>query len=152
MRPAPILGFPSSSKKAAIYDGCNLRAEISVFRVQDPQRRQPSTTAATCCAVVAVWRCCGSSKKAAIYDGCNCYRIAGRKICRDSSKKAAIYDGCNNKNSQFSAEQLNPQRRQPSTTAATGKPTPRTATSASSKKAAIYDGCNGCYQTAHMSP
>src|SRR5690625_5854608 len=107
-----------SSKKAAIYDGCN-RNSISRSCSRDaPQRRQPSTTAATLgqaldqarhsllkegshlrrlqlTALVAFVLISESSKKAAIYDGCNT-RSATEQL-RDalSSKKAAIYDGCN---------------------------------------------------------
>src|SRR5690625_3351157 len=60
-----------SSKKAAIYDGCNTNVERS--------------------AAVPV----KSSKKAAIYDGCNVKTINVHLKPEASSKKAAIYDGCN---------------------------------------------------------
>src|SRR5690625_464926 len=61
-----------SSKKAAIYDGCN--------RVMQLRDRQVTP----------------SSKKAAIYDGCNAGAAAAATTpTTASSKKAAIYDGCN---------------------------------------------------------
>src|SRR5690625_1276618 len=68
---APELKIDGSSKKAAIYDGCNLSAVTNPKQTRKgPQSRQPSTTAATLLAAL-LNTARSSSKKAAIYDGCN---------------------------------------------------------------------------------
>src|SRR5690625_1276620 len=170
------------------------RSVWGVDRAHTPQRRQPSTTAAT----TPHRRCCprtqnrwvlkegshlrrlqligsykpeanpqGPSKPAAIYDGCN---LAGRII---EHRPEFLKEGSHLRRLQLghvlslSFLILFPQRRQPSTTAATWcrssrtscyrvvlkegshlrrlQPAPAecaTVGGYSSKKAAIYDGCN----------
>src|SRR5690625_4641303 len=134
-----------SSKKAAIYDGCNRRrlarsgmqsrilregnhlrrlqpqavGEVS-HPIADPQRRQPSTTAATCGRATHD-RLVRSSKKAAIYDGCNfranCSLVGWIDPQRRQPSTTAATPGCD-RNAR--PRICTPQRRQPSTTAATG--------------------------------
>ena len=115
---------------------------IGIYR-RDPQRRQPSTTAAT----LSSWRNLAASKL--LKEGSHLRRlqqhehgipVAGWQL---SSKKAAIYDGCNaSAGTSCTRPVRTPQRRQPSTTAATTGDSRVDAHDDSSKKAAIYDGCN----------
>src|SRR5690625_1522620 len=107
-----------------------------------PQRRQPSTTAATV-GPVAVEQCGDSSKKAAIYDGCNLLPLPARGWARSPQRRQPSTTAATHATTASGAGGGAPQRRQPSTTAATGFRAPGDEPLAvSSKKAAIYDGCN----------
>ena len=110
--------FAGSSKKAAIYDGCNQGSRRLLNRTDSILKEGSHLRRLQLAVIVWLVLTAWSSKKAAIYDGCNLIAWpAGLPVAflkegshlrrlqqasagevgvnRGSSKKAAIYDGCN---------------------------------------------------------
>src|SRR5690625_1985865 len=96
------------------------RSVWGVDRAHTPQRRQPSTTAATLPSGLTR-RPLQSSKKAAIYDGCNACAEFVAKALQHPQRRQPSTTAATPKPNWAALQHPDPQRRQPSTTAATGR-------------------------------